>query len=1221
MPTTLQSKYVPLSGFPSMETVCPSNLVEPLQTAFNTLSTDIGDVDSYVLSKLGYSERKALDYLAAEQIDAIALAIWNIERGEGFICGSQTGIGKGRIAAAIMRYALRNGRIPIFITDNTKLYKDIVRDLWDINSTGIQPLITDANLLVELPDGTTYKTPAATKHNKIVRQVIEQDHLGEYNAIFCTYHQLKAIGNFKLRRELLNKFIDRAILIMDESHVAGGTAASLYNKKSGDDGENRPPNRSEYARELISKSQGTVWLSATYAKNSTVLGLYAQKTGIRHAVQSEEMLSHMIEQGGLPLQQALARKLVEAGQYIRHERSYEGIEFLQEVAEVSRDAAEAFSQIMRAIAEFDDLKQPTIAELDDEVSGDGKRVHEKGKKDYGGVTSVNFTSIMWNVINQFLLAIKVDKVADYAIQQLKAGEKVVIALSNTMGSFISDYTEANGIEPGDGIDVNVCDLLDKYLRRSREITITDPNPEIPSERRYITDAELTTEALVHYEQTRDLIAQLREIMGSAPISPIDWLLYRFQDAGFAADEITGRGDRIEYDGVSVVYHRRTATERTPAANNRKIASFNGGGLDVLILNRSACTGVSLHASSKFSDQRKRHMVVAQAELNIDQVMQMLGRIHRTGQVVLPKFTFFSSNLPAEKRPGAILMKKMNSLSANTTANKNSEVDLNELDMLNQYGDRVVVQYLTNNPDINEALLKPIEIGAKTRSVEDEEEDIQKDAMKKVSGRIALLPIDHQEQFYAEVESRLIAAIETAKSKGTYSLEAEHMHLDAVPLRKLEAVPAKAATSPFAEAATLWQMEVNGGRLPRDTKEVLTIVRRFYDLPKTAAAEEIKKAADLHRHKTHENFKEQSTEYYAGKMAKFTNEMKTSATLYQAAINKIDAMEIPDEDKVKKYKRVNDLRDGILEREESDLRDFQKSHQDNYRLLNKILSCITVGEPVQCRVGFEGDQENHYGVVIDVKRNLAYRNVCNPNAWSFVIEFASRLRTISVHLGEVGNWLHIEKLLGMDSIEKHYGVFDQHQTPIREVREVFVGNLLGAYEVFKKGRFVSFDLRDGTTAQGLLMPKTFSGVKQLKDFPVCFASPEDAVAFMSLTGNSLSTKDRKAEIKLQGGMLRINLPGQSKAFKMYWGNSGLLDVLDNEFVTGQSKTMVATTWRVEEAIAALMKISPIEALIGRDHARQVTGQKKIEFEDPQAANVIDLASYVKNKVSLALQGNC
>jgi hypothetical protein len=37
MSTTLQSKYAPLSGFPSMETVCPSNLVEPLQTAFNTL--------------------------------------------------------------------------------------------------------------------------------------------------------------------------------------------------------------------------------------------------------------------------------------------------------------------------------------------------------------------------------------------------------------------------------------------------------------------------------------------------------------------------------------------------------------------------------------------------------------------------------------------------------------------------------------------------------------------------------------------------------------------------------------------------------------------------------------------------------------------------------------------------------------------------------------------------------------------------------------------------------------------------------------------------------------------------------------------------------------------------------------------------------------------------------------------------------------------------------
>ena len=60
------------------------------------------------------------------------------------------------------------------------------------------------------------------------------------------------------------------------------------------------------------------------------------------------------------------------------------------------------------------------------------------------------------------------------------------------------------------------------------------------------------------------------------------------------------------------------------------------------------------------------MIVAQAERDINQVLQMLGRAIRVGQVVEPRFTLLMSDLPAEKRLGALLAKKMASLNANTT---------------------------------------------------------------------------------------------------------------------------------------------------------------------------------------------------------------------------------------------------------------------------------------------------------------------------------------------------------------------------------------------------------------------------------------------------------------------------------------------------------------------------------------------------------------------------
>ena len=52
-----------------------------------------------------------------------------------------------------------------------------------------------------------------------------------------------------------------------------------------------------------------------------------------------------------------------------------------------------------------------------------------------------------------------------------------------------------------------------------------------------------------------------------------------------------------------------------------------------------------------------------------------GRVHRTGQVALPAYTLLMGDLPAEKRPGAILCRKMASLNANTTARTGRPISL------------------------------------------------------------------------------------------------------------------------------------------------------------------------------------------------------------------------------------------------------------------------------------------------------------------------------------------------------------------------------------------------------------------------------------------------------------------------------------------------------------------------------------------------------------------
>ena len=119
---------------------------------------------------------------------------------------------------------------------------------------------------------------------------------------------------------------------------------------------------------------------------------------------------------------------------------------------------------------------------------------------------------------------------------------------------------------------------------------------------------------------------------------------------------------------------------------------------MILLNCSGSTGISLHASEKFADQRPRHMIVAQAERDINVFMQMLGRVHRTGQVALPRYTLLIGDIPAEKRPGALLCRKMASLNANTTAARDSDISLqNVVDFMNEYGEQVVTDLLKDDP--------------------------------------------------------------------------------------------------------------------------------------------------------------------------------------------------------------------------------------------------------------------------------------------------------------------------------------------------------------------------------------------------------------------------------------------------------------------------------------------------------------------------------------------
>jgi hypothetical protein len=148
-----QMKYPPASqsGF-TLNTLVPASMYSELK-AFNEFVRSFVKQEynmtivQYVASKLHYPTVDDLFYsqdvdeqgkrkgrFSVEQIDAIAIAIYNYEiNNNAIIIADQTGVGKGRTAAGLIRYTiLELQKLPIFVTEKKHLLVDIYRDLVDI---------------------------------------------------------------------------------------------------------------------------------------------------------------------------------------------------------------------------------------------------------------------------------------------------------------------------------------------------------------------------------------------------------------------------------------------------------------------------------------------------------------------------------------------------------------------------------------------------------------------------------------------------------------------------------------------------------------------------------------------------------------------------------------------------------------------------------------------------------------------------------------------------------------------------------------------------------------------------------------------------------------------------------------------------------------------------------------------------------------------------------
>lgn len=1150
--TTEKVKYQPHSAAYSIGAVVPARQKEALDNVLNKL----GDADQYLVDNLGYNDKEDLyAHLAAEQIDAVALGLKQMEKGNGFIIGDQTGIGKGRQAAAIIRYAVKQGRIPISFTQKANLFSDTYRDLNDIGSPELRPFIlassNEGNIKVNYDeevkglDGQTttvrkqkvvYKVPSKTETERVLKYIAENGKLPEgYDYILTTYSQIRnGMEEFKggkwkakkkvtatdrngqMKRDAIKRIAENSVFILDESHDAAGEGSG-----------------SAFIQDVLPKVKGVTFLSATYAKTPDAMKLYALKTdlGSKNKEEGEKgdaswKVLNAIKKGGAVFQEIMSQALTKSGQMIRRERDMTGVTIdwnplTENEVEIQgqRDKFDNIFGIFNDILNFQrTYVDAKLGQMSDDLAFiQGSVDHTPGTKDMG-IGNVTFASKAYNVVQQALFSIKAEKVADYAIEAIKNGEKPVIAVNNTMGSMIDEYPM--------GVEMDMPDLNSTLMKGLEGILrYTEKNDMGDQVNSTLRVEELGEEAVARYNEIKQKIAS---VSSGLSISPIDVIKHRLEEAGYKVGELTGRNTEMVYTEDGKVIRKN----RTDKNKNALADRFNNGDLDALILNRSAAAGISLHASSKYKDQRQRTMIFAQMQGNINDEVQIRGRIDRTGQVRRGKYVYLVSAIPAEQRLMMMFKNKLKSLDANTTSSQKSkfnEVDVQ--DFTNKYGDEIVLQYMAQHPEYYNKLADPLGWGFMEYARDGLSIGELKSGMKpnitspayEVMKRLTLLPVKEQEVVLKDISDSYSQKIKQLNDMGMNDLEMTDMPLEAKTLKR---EVWKEGSDPngdnaFADNTYIETVEMNVLRKPMKAEEVEEAQKKMldgkdYDTWRKDKVAEIRAAQQAKIEDTKAKMAAQAEK----KVAKVEESTRLALEKENAKIQKkLDKGEelkpgehILTEEEIKT--RVDTAVDDVKRRLSKKLSDAIENVNVKYDMFVNPLFIFDPNRTISVPNDWYMEEAStslypEFGRVIGFKYDKNY----NLGSSSIVIATTDSRKRVEIPLNRPAVFERIQsdserfskecKVVNMDAWDRMIPKKD------RTTGRIITGNMLEALSDNSAiGHLISYTTDDGKVKQGILVPDSVSTAEITGNMPIAKAY------------NWLTKKSGGTELVSTDGTLRL-----------------------------------------------------------------------------------------------------
>jgi hypothetical protein len=1208
-----QVTYEPAAENPGLPsgTLAPVNLAGAFNAALARVKADVGDLVAYVAAQTGL-EVEGLQSgrtLAAEQVDAVALAIWNHKKtGAAFIIGDQTGIGKGRAAAAMMVYAVENGMVPVFFTKAANLYADMYRDLAAIGRGDLKALMTNTSEVISLEEPTpAYPSGTMPSLDKAqLTRALEQMREGSmpkgYDAVFTTYSQMNAQGIrnrgvlLPPRYHALVGLAPKAFFVLDESHEAGGSAGARPKKDAS--GQPLFP-RSVNMRAMLRNARGVYYSSATFSKNPHTMTLY-YKTDIGRVVGSAEDLAVAVTRGGTPYQQVLTRAFGSAGQMLRRERDFRGSTYETHVSEIDLERLDVTADLVRSIQRYD-LEMERVRATLAEQANQGRNVSDPSV----GKVSIDrtpFTSIFHNLIHSILLSAKAKAVADHAADVVEKGiegdprpRSVVITSYRTFMSPLEEFMEEQGgLRQGANIgQVTFNQMFRRYLHRTRIFRRREAGSVVVH---WVEDEELEAAG---FPQLVELYHRIEASIGKAdlsalPMSPIDAIRDRLTERGITNDEITGRA--WTFPG-GVTTRRRKGT----AAKQKVIRSFNSGETLVVFLNQSGAEGISLHPTADLpkAGQRPRGMFVAEPAPDINIQMQLFGRIDRTGNLHKPYYALFATNMPAERRQAMMLERRMNQLNANVVAARKGALSAKgTVDFLNELGDEVAYELLSENPRLVQELqisLDKVGPGGKAS------------AAQMLTARLNLLPLAEQEAWLSRIEREYQDHVETMSALGLNLLEARELDVKARRVRQIEVSAGDPTLSgDFGAPVFLERMDMARLSRPLPLGEVL----------KKVEDDKTTEASDL------------AVKYARSQIEEA--ERKTKEVEEHIATLERGPADEETDDAITALQMERDAYQSDIQRARSALTDVQlmlRNYKPGSRVEVRVPPPIAAGAAREAAAAGtsadSSDYEIFYGVIAGVRTKPHAENLLAPSSYEWAIyttesNAALRVSGSKIKSGKV-QLLPAVDASGQKWIEEN---FDKLAARSREERWVMTGNLVAAYiEAGFRGQITMFTTEDGNVEHGIILPNSFSPARDLGRQPIRMTA-DQAFRFARESDNSFRTSDLLVAIygPLQTGEALWKLRIRNRGGEGYYLNTRVAAIV-GEFESRRGKKHYSRM----VSLAQLEEILPIweaeagaryELPIGKssdtrpeveDIARRVTGRKKITEEEPRGSMALRITA--------------